>query len=164
MRLETFEIEHDLYIIRNQLLVGGIFTFVLGIILVSIKWPESGSISLLLSLTSFVFYYTKNKKHKEYKSTYITHLKDDEAITVLNFGCFVFKEEFLIYKNKKNKEEINWDNFAYYELIQEKHIVLHNVNKMKSLIISETEMNKINFREALKFIKIRITKKPTFKY
>lgn len=151
-------IEHDLFIIRKLLIIIGIIAFILGVISVSYKWMNLGSLLLLASTLLFFRFYLINEKYKQYKKIYSEYLPENKIADVLNHGSFEFTNEFLNYNIKKDIQKINWTDFLNYQLVNSKHIVLFNKDSEKNLIISETQIDKSDFLKIVRFIKEKVEK------
>ena len=159
MKSATPIIENDLFTIRKLLLIFGIVCFVLGIVTVSIEWRNLGSLLLLASVFLFFGLYFLNGKYKEYEKTYFEYLPKEKVSEMLKHGSFEFTNEKLIYRSKNFCEKINWTELLSYSLVGSKHIVLFRKNKTgNNLIISETEMDKSDFKKVVEFIKERVEK------
>lgn len=135
-------------------MVIGIVCFALGIVAVTFKWKNIGSLILLASVLTFAYLYWLNEKYKEYRKVYFEHLPSEKVSEMLNYGTFEFTEKQLIYKSKNFTERINWTDLSCFKLIDSKHIVIKRKEKSKSnLIISETEMDKSDFGKVTELIK-----------
>jgi len=154
MKSVTPIIENDLFMIRKLLLIIGIVCFVLGIIAISIDWRNFGSLILLAAILIFFNLYWKNEKYKDYKKIYLEHLPSKKVLEMLHYGSFEFTDKHLIYKSKNKSERINWTDLSSFKLIDSKHILIKRKEKSESnLIISETEMDKSDFKKVIELIK-----------
>ena len=157
MKLTTPVIENDLFTIRKLLLINGIISFVLGVIAVSLDWKNAGSLILLVAVLIFYNLYWRNEKYKEYKKLYFEYLPSEKATEMLNYGSFEITDQHLIYKSKTTSENINWTDLLSYKLIDSKHILIKR-EIGTNLIISETEMDKSDFKIITELIKERVKK------
>ena len=151
-------IDNDLFTFRKLLMIFGLFFFVLGIVMVSAEWRNTGSLILLATIFIFLGLYTLNGKYKEYKKIYLEYLPNDKVNDILNHGSFEFTHDHLNFKIKKVINKINWTDILNYKLINSKHVVLFNKESEKNLIISETEMDKSDFKKVVEFIEERVEK------
>jgi hypothetical protein len=126
---------------------------------VSVEWRNLGALLLLASVFIFLGLYFLNEKYKEYKSIYQEYLSNDKVAEMLNHGSYEFTNEHLIYRSKKICQKINWSELLSYNLINSKHIVLLRRNKTEqNLIISETEMDKSDFKKVIDFMNEHVKK------
>ncbi|MBR9847733.1 MAG: hypothetical protein GYB35_17310 [Algicola sp.] len=149
-------IDHDLYILKKVSLVVGILSFIIGAILVHFDYLNQASILFLITIFFFSWNYILRNKYKNYKKIYTKYLSEYNAMDILNYGSFEFTLENLIYKSKRNKEIIDWNEFSKFEIIDSQHVLLLNKNSDWNLIISQTEMDKSDFIKILQFIKNRL--------
>ena len=151
-------IDNDIFTFRWLLLISGLLCFVLGVVLVSIEWRNLGSLILLATIFIFLGLYAINGKYKEYKKIYFQYLPNDKANDILNHASFEFTHDYLNFRIRKVSQKINWTDILNYKLINTKHIVLFNKESEKNLIISETEMDKSDFKKVVEFIKEKVEK------
>ena len=158
-KIEMPIIHHDLFTILKFLLISGLVCLVTGIVAVSIDWKNLGALLLLTSVLIFLGLYFLNEKYKKYKIIYQENLSNDRVAEILNHGSYEFTNEHLIYRSKKICQKINWSEFISYKLINSKHIVLLRRSKTEqNLIISETEMDKSDFKKVIEFINENVKK------
>lgn len=149
-------IDNDLFTFRKLLMIFGLVCFVLGIIMVSAEWKNLGGLILLATIFIFLGLYILNGKYKGYKKLYLRFLSKDKVNDILNHGSFEFTHDHLIFKIKKVSNKINWTDILKYKLINSKHVVLFNKESEKNLIISDTEMDRSDFKKVVEFIKVKV--------
>lgn len=159
MNSKQLMIEHDLFTIRKLLMIIGMLCLIFGIISVSYDFRDLGSMILLASILLFFGAYLMNEKYKQYKKVYLGYLPENKVFDILNHGSFELTDEFLIYRNKSNIHKINWTDILNFQLVNSKHIVLFSKDSEKNLIISETEMDKLDFKKTIEFVKQKVRKR-----
>ncbi len=151
-------IDHDVFTIRKLLLIIGVIAFVLGSLAIAMKWRSAGSLLLLTSTFVFFGYYLLNKRYKAYREIYLEYIPDHNVNDMLHHGSFECTNAYLNYKNKKVNQKIHWTEISSYKLIKSQHIVLFHKDAKKNSIISETEMDALDFKVVIDFIKQRVKK------